>query len=156
VIRHLTEGEKGLAWSVFGEALRLDLIRILAAPWPVMLAFVPGRWFGRDWIVWPRRELPADLSQAPLWPRSVFVHELVHVWQAQSGVNLLGAKLHAGFSAAAYRYEADDRCVWRGLNIEQQAMVVQHAFLLGQGRAVPGDRAFYRRVCPFPGPLTTL
>lgn len=150
MIRPLTEGERALARQVFGEALRLDDIRLWFASWPVVLAFVPGRWFGRDWIVWPRRDAHPDLSLAPLWPRSVFVHELVHVWQAQTGVNLLTAKVHAGWRAAAYRYVADDACAWDGLNIEQQAMVVQHRYLLDQGRPAPGDPQFYDRVCPFP------
>lgn len=146
----MTEGERALARRVFGEALRLDDIRLWLAPWPVVLAFVPGRWFGRDWIVWPKRDAHLDLSLAPLWPRSVLIHELVHVWQAQTGVNLLLAKLRAGWGAAAYRYEPDDSCAWDRLNIEQQAMVVQHRFLLDQAEPVPGDRRFYARVCPFP------
>jgi len=148
VIRPLTEGERALARSVFDDAIPLDRVRILAGPRPFDRAFVPGRWFGRDWIVWPSRSLPADLSQASLNLQAMFIHELVHVWQAQQGVNLLLAKLRAGDSKASYAYplDADD---WAALNIEQQAMAVEHRFRLSRGVGAPCDAAFYDRLCPF-------
>lgn len=148
MIRALTQAEVALAREVFGRDLRLDDIRFLSAPWPFNRAFVPGRWFGRDWIVWPRATLPPDLAQAPLRTQAVLVHELVHVWQAQNGVNLLTGKLRAGDGPGAYAYPVDDRCEWGVLNIEQQAMVVEHRFLLAHGAEVPADQAFYERVCP--------
>lgn len=150
MIRALTPGERGLAREMFGDRLALDRVRIFSAPWPVFLAFVPGRWFGRDWIVWPRAQMHGDFAAAPLNAQAVLIHELVHVWQAQTGTQLLWAKLKAGFSAAAYVYPVDDACGWNGLNIEQQAMVVQHCFMAGRGARVPADRAFYERVSPFP------
>src|SRR5690606_29918929 len=95
VIRALTEGERALAAEAFGDALTLETIRFLPAPWPFKRAFVPGRWFGRDWIVWPRLNLPSDLAAAPLRLQAMLVHELTHVWQAQQGVNLLTGKIRA-------------------------------------------------------------
>jgi hypothetical protein len=148
LIRPLTTAEQALAREVFGEALRLDTVRIVAAPWPVFRAFVPGRWFGRDWIVWPRPAHHADFAAAPLRAQGVFIHELTHVWQAQQGVGLITGKLRAGFAAAAYVYPLGHDCDWGRLNIEQQAMVVEHRFLLERGGRVPADRAFYDRVCP--------
>ena len=147
-VRGLTEGERALAAESFGPALALDRVRLLAAPWPVVRAFVPGRWFGRDWIVWPERGLPEDFTAAPLKQQAVLIHELVHVWQAQKGVNLLTGKLRAGDRPASYAYPLDDGCLWEGLNIEQQAMVVEHRFLLSRGGRVPATQAFYDRVCP--------
>ncbi|HEV2082709.1 MAG TPA: hypothetical protein VGR32_09675 [Brevundimonas sp.] len=143
----MTEGEKALGARVFGPALDVDRIRVLASPFP--RAFVPGRWFGLDWICWPRASLGADLSTSPLTTRATFVHELVHVWQAQAGTNLLLGKLRAGDGPAAYAYAPVPDCVWDGLNIEQQAMVVEHRYRLEEGGTAPGDRAFYDRVCPF-------
>ncbi|MGN6064652.1 MULTISPECIES: hypothetical protein [Brevundimonas] len=148
MIRPLAHGEAALAREVFGRDLRLDDIRLLGSPWPFDRAFVPGRWFGRDWIVWPKATLAPDLSQAPLRTQAVFVHELVHVWQAQNGVNLLTGKLKAGDGPGAYAYPVDERCEWIGLNIEQQAMVVEHRFLQSRGARVPADPAFYQRICP--------
>ena len=146
-IRALTAGEAALAREAFGAALRLDRVRLVG--WPFARAFVAGRWFGRDWIVWPRQALVDDFARASLRLQGVLVHELTHVWQAQQGVNLLLGKLKAGDSAAAYAYAADGDCRWDGLNIEQQAMVMEHRFHLARGGAAPGDAAFYAAVCPF-------
>lgn len=147
-VRTLTTPERGLAAAVFGEALELDPIRILAAPWPVRRAFVAGRWFGRDWIAWPRAALPADFLAASLGRQAVLIHELVHVWQAQQGVNLLAAKLRAGDRAETYVYPIE-ACQWPALNIEQQAMAVEHAFRLSRGGRAPASAGFYRTVLPF-------
>jgi hypothetical protein len=147
IIRALTEGEASLAREAFGSALRLDRIRLIA--WPFGRAFVAGRWFGRDWIVWPRRAFQTDFGQASQQIQGMLVHELTHVWQAQQGVNLLFAKLKAGDSAAAYAYSADPDCRWDSLNIEQQAMVMEHRFHGLRGGETPGTRAFYDAVCPF-------
>lgn len=147
MIRSLTEGEAALAIEMFGDALRLDSIRMVAAPWPVFRAFVAGRWFGRDWIVWPRADAAPDFALETVRRQAVFIHELVHVWQAQSGVGLAGAKLRAGFSNAAYLYP-ENPCGWDALNIEQQAMVVQHRFLHSRGITVPPAHEHFDRLCP--------
>ena len=148
-MRALTGGERALAGAVFADALDLDPIRLVGSPWPFDRAFVPGTIAGRQWIVWPGRGLPDDIAVAPLAVQATLIHELVHVWQAQSGVNLLFAKLRAGDGAAAYAYVVHDECRWAGLNIEQQAMVVEHRFRRSRGLVTPGDDAFYDRVCPF-------
>ena len=148
VIRVLTEGEKALAAEVFADDLNLDDIRILSAPWPIARVFVPGRWFRRDWIVWPRGTLVPDIAAADLNRQATFIHELVHVWQARRGVNLLTGKLKAGDRREAYVYAVSDDCAWTGLNIEQQAMVVEHRFILSRGGRAPASQAFYDRVCP--------
>ena len=146
LIRRLTGGERALASEVFGDAVRLDAVRIMASPLP--RAFVPGRWLGRDWIVWPRRGLPDDIAAASVKTQATFIHELVHVWQAQQGVNLLTGKIRAGDRPASYEYPVGMDCHWGGLNIEQQAMVVEHRFRLLRGGAAPAPPEFYDRVCP--------
>lgn len=152
ITRPLTPGEVALAREAFGETLHYATIRFLKAPWPLTRAFVPGGWFGRDWIVWPEKTLPDDLSAAPLGRQATFIHELTHVWQAQNGVNLLTGKLRAGDRPASYAYPLGLECAWEGLNIEQQAMVVEHRFRLSRGMKVPADQAFYDRVCPINRP----
>lgn len=150
MIRRLTPGERRLAREALGDAVELETVRFLPTPWPFDRAFVPGRWFERDWIAWPARQLPTDFSVAPLRLQAVLVHELVHIWQAQTGVNLLTGKLRAGDSPESYQYAVGDDCIWTGLNIEQQAMVVEHRFRLSRGERTPADRVFYERVCPLP------
>lgn len=148
MIRALTAGERALADEAFADALDLDAIRILPAPWPFNRAFVPGRWFGRDWIVWPAGALPRDIAAAPLPLQAMLIHELTHVWQAQQGVNLLTGKIRAGDRPSSYEYPVGVDCAWGALNIEQQAMVVEHRFRLSRGQQTPADRGFYDRICP--------
>jgi hypothetical protein len=152
MMRALTPGEEALAREAFGDGLRYDTIRLASSPWPFSRAFVPGRWFGRDWILWPRRSLPPDLSAASLRSQATFIHELTHVWQAQQGVSLLTGKLRAGDRPSAYAYPLGVDCTWDRLNIEQQAMIVEHRFALSRGLTVPADEAFYQRVCPINRP----
>ena len=148
VIRGFTPGERRLARKALGDAVDLAKVRFFPTPWPFDRAFVPGRWFGYDWIAWPVRQLPRDFAKAPLRFQAVLVHELVHIWQAQTGINLLTAKLKAGDRPESYQYVVSDDCHWGGLNIEQQAMVVEHRFRLSRGQRTPADKAFYSRVCP--------
>lgn len=131
-LRRLTRAEQALGQEVFGDGLRTGRVRILALPlWD--RAFVAGP----QLIVWPAATLPADFGVAPLELQAVFVHELTHVWQAQNGVRLLRAKLRAGDSASSYAYDAAGLGDFARLNIEQQAMVVEHAFLASRGGPAP-------------------
>jgi hypothetical protein len=82
-LRRFTAGERALCEEVFASELDSDRVRILSVPvW--RRPFVPG---GRL-IVWPASSAMADFAEAPLWLKSVLLHELVHVWQAQGGVFL--------------------------------------------------------------------
>lgn len=137
-VRRLTEGETALAAGVFGNALDAGRVRVFALPaWP--RAFVAGP----SLIAWPARTALKDFSRADLSLQSVLVHELVHVWQAQTGVNLLAAKLKAGDGPAAYRYDPGACAGFVDLNIEQQAMVVQHAFLAARRGGAPHPQETY-------------
>lgn len=144
-LRRLTVGEQVLAHEVFGSGIDPRKVRILALPWWPR-AFVAGSRL----IVWPARSALADFADpaAPLGLTAVFVHELTHVWQAQNGVNLLIAKLKAGDKAAAYAYDLTAGPDFARLNIEQQAMVVQHAFVLRRGGRAPFDAQAYAAVLP--------
>jgi hypothetical protein len=147
--RALTSAERALAQAVFAGALNLDEVRVYACPtpWPDR-PFVPGRALGRSWVVYPAGQAREDFGGAALSPQATFIHELVHVWQAQRGVNLLFAKLRAGDSHASYAYRLGDAPFER-LNIEQQAMVVEHAFRLARGGRAPYPAQAYAAVLPF-------
>ncbi|HYD46127.1 MAG TPA: hypothetical protein VEA79_12750, partial [Phenylobacterium sp.] len=101
-------------------------------------------------IVWPWAAAAADFTAetTPLRLQATFVHELVHVWQAQQGVNLLFAKLACGDGPAAYAYEITDGCRFSDLNIEQQAMAVEHAFLARRGARTPYPETAYAAFLP--------
>ena len=137
-LRRLTLSERALASEMFGDGLESGRVRILAIPvWP--RAFVAGP----SLIVWPARALPADFSGTSLRTQATFVHELTHVWQAQNGVRLILAKLRAGDSAASYAYDLTADTDFAALNIEQQAMVVEHAFLASRGASTPFAAELY-------------
>ncbi|MBX9708165.1 MAG: hypothetical protein K2X61_09560 [Caulobacteraceae bacterium] len=147
MIRTLTKGERRLIHGEFGDAVHLDEVRLAAMPWPLFRAFVPGRVFSRSWICWPGTDLPEDFAVAPLSLQAVLIHEMVHVWQAQSGINLVTGKLSAGDGPRAYAYP-DVPCGWEVLNIEQQAMTVEHRFRARRGQEVPQGHEHFAAVCP--------
>ncbi len=139
--RKLSSGEAELAREVFGEALDPRGVRVFAIPvWDRAFAA------GSRLVVWPARTARQDFSTAPLFEQSVFVHELTHVWQAQIGVNLILGKLRAGDGAQAYAYDLSENEDFRTLNIEQQAMVVQDAFLAARGGPAPFETQAYSAI----------
>jgi hypothetical protein len=151
-VRPLTDGERELAAEVFGAGIDPAPVRLLATGLSSRI-FVAGRWGGRDWMIYPRRRWRPDFADAsvPVGETATFVHELTHVWQAQHGVNLALAKLRAGDSAAAYAHPTFEGCDFARLTIEQQAVLVEHAFLLSRGmrRAGGWEAADYGAVLPF-------
>jgi hypothetical protein len=128
---------------MFGEGLDAARIRLLAVPiW--RRAFVAGPAL----MVWPARDALQDFGAAPVRLQATFVHELTHAWQAQRGTKLILAKLKAGDSAAAYAYDLAAGPAFARLNIEQQAMVVEHAFLASRGAATPFPAGLYAEISP--------
>lgn len=149
-LRALTSGETALAREVFGQGLEPGRIRILVQPlWPRAFAA------GARLMVFPRKASAADFSTAPLGLQGLFIHELTHVWQAQQGVGLLWAKLRCGDGPEAYAYDLAAGRSFADLNIEQQAMVVQHAFLARRQARTPfpplAYGAFLAGLCTTPG-----
>jgi len=140
-LRRLTAAEQALGREMFGAGLDTGRIRILPIPlWN--RAFVAGP----SLIVWPAAWLPEDFGRSPVALQAMLVHELTHVWQAQHGVRLLIAKVKAGDSPAAYAYRLTPESDFLALNIEQQAMVVEHAFLAVRGGSVPHPPAVYAAI----------
>ena len=127
-LRALTPGETLLAQEVFGDAVETARVRVLALPvW--RRAFAAGSRL----MVFPMSHAAADFSAESRALQGLFIHELTHVWQAQRGTALLPAKLRAGDRPESYAYDLFDGRDFAALNIEQQAMVVQHAFLARRG-----------------------
>ncbi len=151
-LRSLTPGETALAREVFGHGLEPRRVRILVQPiWPRGFAA------GGGLMVLPRKAAALDFSTAPLSLQSLFIHELTHVWQAQQGVGLLWAKLRCGDGPGAYAYDLAAGASFADLNIEQQAMVVQHAFLARRQAMTPfpplAYGAFLAGLCTTPGDM---
>lgn len=96
-----------------------------------------------------------DFAAASLPMQAHFIHEMVHVWQAQT----LG-RWHLVLRRHPWcRYDYALRPGWRlaRYGIEQQAEIVRHAFLLRQGARVAGAPSLnaYQAILPFrPAPST--
>lgn len=153
-VRCLTSAEVDLAASVFGVALDVSRVRILAIPfW--RRAFAAGG----SLIVWPARFAPGDFGTARPSAQSELIHELTHAWQARIGVNLILAKLRAGDGPGAYDYALAGDSDFGSFNIEQQAMILQHAFLAARSQPAPFPAERYAAVLantPFAGALSPL
>ena len=143
LLRRLTPGERAMAAEMFGAGLNPGRVQILALPlWKRAFVAGPGL------MVWPAATLPPDFSapDVPVTRQAVFVHELTHVWQAQHGVRLLLAKIKAGDKPSSYAYDLERGPGFLDMNIEQQAMVVEHAFLAARGVRTPHPPAAYAEV----------
>jgi hypothetical protein len=123
--RPLTAGERGIAAAMFGEALDPAKVRIHHARWwpfqPHNVAMAPD---GDLWIhpgAWFWRE---DFAAAEPALQALFVHELTHCWQHQRGL-FLPLRRHP---FCRYRYTIEPGRPLVRYGIEQQAMIVQHAF----------------------------
>jgi hypothetical protein len=144
--RRLTAGETALARSMFGDAIDYGRVRIWTRPW--------GRPAVTLWsqVTFPAsRPPPADFALAAPSDQAWLIHELTHVWQFQtkpwrtvlSWVRTLVSGGY-GHGQPGYRY-AFPFAPWPGLNLEQQASMVEHAYLIREGRrctAAPAGATF--------------
>ena len=127
-MRPLTSGERALARGVFGEALGLERIRIGRAPFGPFAVTL-----GRH-ILFPGRP-PADFAAEPLDRRAWLIHELTHAWQFQTAARWTLASWAKTLATGGYGpglpgYGYAHPFEWASLNLEQQARVVEHAYLL--------------------------
>ena len=119
-------GEQVLAGSLFGTALDLDRVRLHRHKWwplqPRNVVMAPDGdiWFHPDDGLWHE-----DFVAAPMRLQALLAHELTHAWQHQQGVCLL-VRRHP-FCRYAYRIQPGRPL--RRYGIEQQATIVEHAFL---------------------------
>lgn len=90
-----------------------------------------------------------DFSQAEPGLQGLFIHEMVHVWQAQRKGRWYLPLMRHPFC----RYDYVLHPGWRleRYGIEQQAEIVRHIFLLSRGWHVAGTPPLegYRGVLPF-------
>lgn len=92
-----------------------------------------------------------DFSQEPLSLQGHFLHEMTHVWQAQTrGIWYLPLHRHP---FCRYSYTLQPGWPLERYGIEQQAEIVRHAFLLRHGQKIygAGNPAAYERLVNFLG-----
>lgn len=127
-VRQLTLGEIALARTLFGESLiysRIWIHRESYLPFnlqPVDIAMTPN---GELWF---REETYShDFSLDELKKKHIFMHEMVHAWQAQKGMFVRTRGLFSRF--ADYSYSLD-KAAFLHYGLEQQASVASDYWLL--------------------------
>ncbi|PLK25896.1 vgr related protein [Novosphingobium sp. TH158] len=150
--RCLTAGERELVAGVFGTAIDPDPVRIRRRKWfpfqPANIVMAPC---GHMHFHPHGPHYRDDFALAPLTSQGLFIHEMVHVWQAQAkGRFWLVLHRHP---FCRYDYELEPGKPLAAYGIEQQAEIVRHAFLLRSGAPLPGKppRAAYDAIVAFPG-----
>ncbi len=146
--RPLTPGECALTQSVFGTAIDTARVTIRHAKfWMLQPAWITMAPNGHLWFHPNGQGWSADFSTEQMYARAHFIHEMTHVWQHQCGVNLIIARP----PWARYRYELARGKPFAAYGVEQQASMVEDAYLLREGRHLAGRAplADYATVLPF-------
>jgi hypothetical protein len=148
--RELTEGERRLAISAFGDAIDYRPVRI-----------VHGRW----WPFQPRETAMSPMGNIHFHPRSslwsddfgaaslglqaLFIHEMTHVWQTQKRGRFYLPLMRHPF--CRYDYALKPGQSFERYGLEQQGEIMRHAFLLREGASVRGAPGLetYLGIIPF-------
>ncbi len=148
-VRQLTAGEIAIAQSVFGTAIDLAPVTLRHAKWfalqPRATVMAPD---GHLWFHPHGREWRDDFAAAGLASRTLLVHELVHVWQRQRGINLILRRP----PLPRYRYlPLVPGKPFTRYGLEQQACIVADAYFIREGGHVAGAPALpdYAALIPF-------
>lgn len=148
--RPLTAGEVALAASVFGDAIDYAPVRIKRRKFfPLQPSRVTMAPMGHLHFHPDAHHYCDDFAAASLSLQAHFIHEMVHVWQAQTrGRWYLVLRRHPW---CRYDYALKPGWPLERYGIEQQAEIVKHAFLLRRGAKVAGvaDPAVYATILPF-------
>ena len=149
--RPLTLGERDRAASIFGAAIDYAAVRVHQRRWwPLQPRHVTMAPDGHLWFHPQASHYCPDFhAEASLGLQGHFVHEMTHVWQAQTRGRWYLPLMRHPF--CRYDYDPVPGKTFGRYGLEQQAEIVRHAFLLRHGREVPGKPplAFYEALLPF-------
>lgn len=149
--RALTHGEIALARSVFGDAIDYAQVRLVRRRWwpfqprGIVMAPTGNIHFHPDSSLWSE-----DFSSERLSLQGLFIHEMTHVWQAQSKGRFYLVLMRHPF--CRYTYQLIEGRPFDRYGLEQQAELVRHRFMADRGAQVASlpDRSFL----PFDGTVT--
>ena len=131
--RHLTSGEREMARIVFGEAIDYAPVTVNRRKW---FPFQPPKYvMSPDGHIWVHPGAPEkwaeDYSTARAGLQELFIHEMTHVWQAQTKGRWYLPLMRHPFCRYDYQFVPGKPFEWYGL--EQQAEIVAHTFLARRG-----------------------
>ena len=129
--RKLTDGEISLAQKVFGDQINYKRVKIFDRPFfldpfrPYIAKTPNGNIYVKD-----KESRSKDFS-TEYRKASLFIHEMTHVWQYQSGKMMLFSALysyfkHNGHYSNSYDYTDADHNDFANWEIEQQARFLEH------------------------------
>lgn len=137
---------------MFGDAVDCDKVRIRRRRWhPLQPRHITMAPCGHIHFPPGSPSYCDDFAAAGLDRQGLFIHEMTHVWQAQTRGRLYLPLLRHPF--CRYDYSLKPGWPLTRYGIEQQAEIVRHAFLLRRGIRLAGaaDSAAYERLVDFPG-----
>lgn len=132
--RNLTEGEIAIARKYFDDRIDYKNVKVFDRPFLYMLSHRSAGMAPNGNVYFlNKHSYRPDFAQAPE-AISGFIHEMTHVAQYQSGINIPGQAfvtlLKHGFNySAAYDYEINTAHSYSEMNLEQQAQIMEHYFI---------------------------
>ena len=132
--RPLTAGEIELARSMFGDAIDYRAVRLVRRKWwlfqpkGIVMAPTGNIHFHPESRLWSD-----DFSKERLSLQGLFIHEMTHVWQAQSRGRFYLPLMRHPF--CRYTYQLVEGRPFGRYGLEQQAEMVRHRFLADRGLA---------------------
>jgi hypothetical protein len=133
--RPLTDGEVELARTMFGDSIDYGPVRLVRRRWwpfqpkGIVMAPTGNIHFHPDSPHWSD-----DFSRERMALQGLFIHEMTHVWQAQSKGRFYLPLMRHPF--CRYSYALQDGRPFDGYGLEQQAEIVRHRFLANRGISV--------------------
>src|SRR5688572_24096348 len=132
--RHLTSGEREMARVVFGDAIDFEPVTVNRRKW---FPFQPPKYvMSPDGHIWVHPGAPQkwadDYATASPGLQELFIHEMTHVWQAQTKGRWYLPLMRHPFCRYDYSYVPGKPFDWYGL--EQQAEIVRHVWMWRKGR----------------------
>ncbi len=130
--RPLTPGEIDLARSIFGETVDYDRVKMVRRKWwpfqpkGIVMAPTGNIHFHPDSPNWSD-----DFSLEGLSAQGLFMHEMTHVWQAQTRGRFYLPLMRHPF--CRYAYDVREGWHFHRYGLEQQAEIVRHTFLSRRG-----------------------
>lgn len=135
--RGLTNGEVALCRSVFGNSIDYPRVRLHRRRWwplqPRNVVMAPNGhiYFHPGSPLWSE-----DFASRPIDRQGLLIHEMTHVWQAQTKGRFYLILMRHPF--CRYRYRLIQGRRFERYGIEQQAEIVRHVFLMRQGMRLGG------------------
>lgn len=122
-----------MARSIFGEAIDYGRVRLVRRKWwpfqprGIVMAPTGNIHFHPDSALWSD-----DFSRERLSLQGLFMHEMTHVWQAQTKGRFYLVLMRHPF--CRYAYEVGEGRTFSRYGLEQQAEIVRHRFLADRGQ----------------------